>query len=211
MLGKLLEMEWPTVKQAPVTFSVVLLVGLGVGITSSYWFYKDRMDAQNERMVRIRIAAGLDKAPSKTALTDLTNLEIKQKASRLVERIREIVSIHHEHVNNLKSEKESTKWSEDKYRLLSDLEMQRSWKQFEVIRVDALMVSDELRARLSPHVHEKIVTATPHFRSADDPKAELTISRLATGPFLVDAAIFLASEIEELSKLQLDRLQPCAC
>lgn len=198
-------------KAGPTASLVVFLVGLVLGVGASTWFYKDRTDAQNERIVRYRIAAGLDKAPSKTALTDLPNLELKQKASRLVERIREIISIHNEHRNNLRREKESQKWSEDKYQLLLDQERQRSWKQFEEIRVDALMVSDELRARLSTHVHEKIVTATPHFRSADDPKAELSMSRLVTGPFLVDSAIFLASELEELSKLQLDKLQPCAC
>jgi hypothetical protein len=72
------------------------------------------------------------------------------------------------------------------------------------------MVNDELRARLSPHVQEKIVTAVPHFRPADDPKAIVSLLRL-TGSFGDISLVILAEELEELSKLSLVKLELCRC
>jgi hypothetical protein len=91
-----------------------------------------------------------------------------------------------------------------------DQEKQRAWKQFEIIRVDALMVCDELRSRLSPLVHEKVVTNTPTFRSSDEPKAEFSVARLLA-TVSIEGVDMLAGEIEHLSKLQLAKLETCAC
>ena len=211
MFDKLIDQEWPAMKQAPFLCLLLVCFGFFGGAGLSLWYFKDRMDDQNQRVERYKIAAGLAQPSQKTTLMDLNNYELKWKGSRLVERIREIIAIHHDHLDSLRKQKDGEKWSEERYKLLLDQEMRRAWNQFETIRVDALMISDELRARLPAPVHEKVVTATPHFRSADEPKAELSIARLATGPFLVDSAIFLAGEIEELSKLQLVKLETCTC
>jgi hypothetical protein len=211
MFDKLIEQEWPAMKQAPSLCLLLVCVGFLSGIGLGLWYFKDRMDDQNQKIDRYRIAAGLAQPTPKTSLMDLNNVELKGKANRLAARIREIISIHHGHWDDIRKRNDSEKWTDERYKLSLDQEMRRAWLQFETIRVDALMVSDELRARTSPQVHEKIVTATPHFRSADEPKAELSISRLATGPFLVSAAVFLAGELEELSKLQLVTLETCRC
>jgi hypothetical protein len=79
------------------------------------------------------------------------------------------------------------------------------------IRFDALMVNNDLRARIAPRVQEKVITAARKFTSADEPNATLTLHRFMLDRFAVSHARVLATEIEELSELEIDRLQPCEC
>lgn len=209
-LDSIIADEMPVIKKAPRIGVIVFICGATVGAACSYWYLSDRMSDQNERMTCLQISTGMAKPSAQTPLTCLTNAELKMKSSHLVERIREIVSIHKENSKSLAIEMQTNKMTADTYSVRIDQEKQRAWKQFDIIRVDALMVCDELRSRLSPLVHEKVVTNTPTFRSADEPKAELSVGRLLSA-VSIDGAGMLAGEIEHLSKLQLTKLEACAC
>jgi hypothetical protein len=201
---------FPIVKRSPFASIVLVLGGIVAGFLGTSFYFNDRVSDQKELIARLRIAAGISQPTAKTSMMELTNNELKSKGSRLVARIREISDIHSQHVTNIQKQKEAEKMTDEKYKILIDQEMHRALNQFETVRVDALMVTDELRARLSPHVREKILTAKPNFSSSDDPKADVNFARLAVGFGGVALAI-LAEEIEELSKLQLERLETCAC
>lgn len=177
-----------------------------------YILVNNRMSDQKEHLERLKIAAGMAKPSDSTALTELTNMELKQKATFLAGRIREIVEIFEQNWDGLEKERKRSNWSVEFFKELFAKEMRRAWRQFETVRVDSIMVADELRQRLPSHVHEKIVAGTLFFRSADDPKAELSISRLTLVPdFPVSTALILAGELEELSTLQLKKLEAGKC
>ena len=202
----------PVIKRSPFAGIVLVVSGVTVGVIVASIYFNDKVNDQKELIARLKIAAGISQPIAKTSIMELTNNELKSKSSRLVSRIREILQIHHDNEVSIKAEHINKSTKDDHYKLTLENESTRAWNQFETIRADAVMVSDELRARLSPHVHEKIITARPHFHSTDDPKAELSMTRLAVTPsFPVVNAMFLAEEIEELSKLQLERLETCAC
>lgn len=198
-------------KKSPLASIIICLMGLAIGVFGSHWFYNDRLSSQNERMERIKLAAGMATPSGKTSLTELTNYELKLKANRLVNRIREIVDIHWKHKSPIFTEKQSGRITAEEFKSRFDDENYRAWTQFETVRVEALMTLDELRERLPSRIREKIETAKPHFSSSDEPKAVFSPSRLITRPFLLDAALMLAGEIEELSKLQLETFTTCSC
>ncbi|UVT21857.1 MAG: hypothetical protein H8K03_08175 [Nitrospira sp.] len=202
---------WEAMKKSPLAGLSLLIIGFLVGGVCMKWYLDDRVSSQNERMERLKIAAGMAIPSAKTPLLELTNSELKFKANRLVERIRYIVEINHKHIDSRRNEKLQGQITDEQYRNRINEENYRAWMQFETIRVEALMTSDELRERLASRIREKIETAKPHFYSADEPKAEVSPLRLLTRPFIVDAALMLAGEIEELTKLQLERLETCKC
>lgn len=195
-------------KRSPLASAIILVAGIGLGCWGANWFYADRLADQQERMVRLTIAAGLSQPSPMTALTELTNRELKDKANRLVEKIRKIVLIHGDNLNRITKDAQVTKRSKEHWKTLWDQEEERATKDFDSIRVDALMISDELRARLAPHVHKKVMTAKPHFAPLDEPKADFPITRVLVR-MDPGAAQLLADELEELSKLQLERLEVC--
>jgi hypothetical protein len=107
--------QWPVIKQAPFICVIVFIGGAGMGVGGSYWYLHDRMSDQNERMARLQISTGMAKPSAQTPLTGLTNAELKLKSSHLVERIREIVSIHKENWKSIDRERQTNKMTEDTY------------------------------------------------------------------------------------------------
>lgn len=216
MFDHIIQEEWQNLKKSPFTAAVAVIVGFMLATGFWLWYYKDRIDVLQQNVVRYRMAAGLDKPNPKTTLTELTNTELKRKANSLAERIREIMAIHTDQMKAINIDPRNTA-DAAQYNARVDNEVQRALRQLEPVRVDAIMVNDELRARTPPRVLEKLVDTTPSFRSADDPKALVTMHRLNVhtlsqfAPFALSFAGLLANELEELSKLQLEKLEPCAC
>lgn len=143
-------------KKSPLASIIICLMGLVIGVFGSHWFYNDRLSSQNERMERIKLAAGMATPSEKTSLTELTNYELKLKANRLVNRIREIVDIHWKSKGPIFTEKQSGRITAEEATSRIDHENYRAWTQFETVRVDALMTLDELRERLPSRIREKI-------------------------------------------------------
>ena len=189
----------------------ILVIGLLMGWYCTRLYYLDRLNDQNERMERIRIAAGIAQPSPETGLTQYTNSELKIKAAQLAERIREVLTIHEQHRASIIEEKQAHKIKVEQWKIRMQEESRRAWKQFEPTRVDAFLVTDELRARLPSSVREKVLADTSPFGSADDPHAIAGMSRLASEPFNLQGAYSLAAELEELSKLQLPQLKTCTC
>ncbi len=191
--------------------SYILVIGLLMGWYFTRLYYLDRLNDQNERMERIKIAGGIAQPSPETSLTQYTNSELKMKAAHLAERIREVLTIHEQHRASIIEEKQDHKIKVEQWKIRMQEESKRAWKQFEPTRVDALLVADELRARLPSSVRDRVLPGSSSFTSADDPHSKASMSRLASEPFNLQGAYYLAGELEELSKLQLSQLKTCTC
>ena len=125
-------------KQAPFAFIAAIIVGVSLATVFWIWFYNDRIDVLKQSIVRYRIAAGLDKPTARTTMTELTNAELKRKALSLTEITREILSVHERHMKRIADDQKKGT-NQDQWPQLFKDENKRAWKQFETVRLDALM------------------------------------------------------------------------
>ncbi|MGC4096836.1 MAG: hypothetical protein QM706_06940 [Nitrospira sp.] len=189
----------------------IAAIGLLVGWYGTRLYYLDQLNDQNERMERIKITAGMAQPSPETGLTQYTNSELKIKAAHVMERIREVLTIHEQHRASIIEEKQDHKIKVEQWKIRMQEESRRAWKQFEPTRVDALLVADELRARLPSNVRDRVFPESSPFTSTDGFHSKASMSRLASEPFNLQGAYSLAAELEELSKLQLSQLKTCSC
>lgn len=163
-------------KQAPISAIGLLVTGLALGAGAASWYFHDRIseadrrastaveraerlvaDAERERD-RYKVAAGLTE-PASRALLALTNAELKTRARRSAVAIRTLYEEYRPVQADLQARLERKELTERQYWQLRNVAAQRVSDRFDnEARTEALLVSNELRSRLSAQALEHILT-----------------------------------------------------
>lgn len=201
------------IRENPIPFATFgLLVCVGTIVACRY-YYSDTVELLERRLVtaneiaqRYRMSAGIDRPDSRTRLSILTNIELREKGRNLVKRIREIRSIYERNTHGIDSESIDPKKPDDMKRWLK--EIKSGDRLMQEVRVDASLIIEEMRDRLSPEIRERVMKSLPHIQTDYSPDSDVLFwkTQLAGG-ILIGFADVIADEIEELTKLLPDTLE----
>jgi hypothetical protein len=162
-----IQKEWAVLKGAPLSFVILVVLGLLTGIAIGSWHYSGRLEEKDSQLSRYRVALGIDKA-SAGALIELNNEELRAKALATAARLHEMCISFRERGENLQKELAASKLSEkEKGERTSALIKQESDEFDQTTRTDAAIVEIELRRRLSPEAKASIVGLPPAFRGSN--------------------------------------------
>lgn len=198
-----LKKEWNVLKSAPFSFAGSILVGFLLAT----WYYsgqiaavKEQLNTKEGQISRYRVALSID-PPSKGALIELRNDELRPKAVATAAKLRELCASFRNRNERLQSELATSKLGEkEKAKRKFDLLKEESDEFDNTMRTDASLVEIELRRRLSPEAKASIVGLPPAFMASDG--GILNMLNITSGSG-IDAAFIcvLADGIEEMAKL----------
>jgi hypothetical protein len=141
-----LEREWSRVKDAPVVFVVLTLLGISTGWYLASFYYQGRLAEKDGLLARYRVALGIDK-PSQGNLIELTNEEMRAKAMSTAAALREFtVSLRNQTNSAVVGAKDDKDKAERSFRVLKEMSDEFDRK----LKADSNLVDNELRRRLGP-------------------------------------------------------------
>lgn len=166
-LVELVAKEWQTLKEAPITFLLVLIFAAFAGAYAARWLYAERIEVLQQRLSAkddqlAEYRERLHLAPAgQTAYSQLTNGELKQRALRLIGNIREFLERTGEEdrkvtfaqfaaMSMAKSEEEKNQLWHRQTEEMSRRSFQRSADYDRQFKVEAILLRDEILSRLPP-------------------------------------------------------------
>jgi hypothetical protein len=193
--------EWAALKGAPISFAILLVLGLSTGIGIASWHYSERMELKESQISRYRVALGID-ASSKGALIELNNWELQAKTANTVAKLRNLCRVFDKRGSAINAEATSGKLSKkEQAERMQALMKEVSDEYHRDLRSDFLNVNNELLRRLDPKVSASVVRG-PTISDADTGTLLGLPSVVPSGMGL--DMIFIcdyADQIEQLAKL----------
>ena len=160
-----LQQEWSTLKSAPVTFVLMLILGFLVAFLAVRWYYQgmletkdERLKAKDDQLDDYRERLHLISA-SGSKYSRLNHDELKQEAFDLVKRIRKFLTeerkrdysnftVYQSQMHDAKSDEERSRiWNDHTNKmLLGGLKLNTEYDNR--FKIDAIIMRDELLSRL---------------------------------------------------------------
>lgn len=196
--------EWRVLRQAPLSF--VILVGFSIVISGAgwFWYFKDRLDVLEQENDRLGRALGIGTNDNVNPLIRLTNKELCEKGTTAVRIMRSIVSYHNDQNTELNSKRRKREVTDIQFQELREKEQTRASEEFtDKVKVEAIRVLDELTKRVPVVARGQI--GLPRLNPADKRDPSVSLHRVIPSPMDVGFAPLLADNIEELCKALPDR------
>lgn len=164
----LLQQEWSTLKAAPVTFVLILILAFLAAFFALKWYYRGILETKNERLKAkddqlddYRQRLGLISA-SGSEFSRLNFEELKQRAIDLVTKIRQFLTQRQEESRRLDSiewqQMQEAKTEEDRKRIWntfinnqSQLSIKHNAEYDRQFKIDTILMRDEMLSRLPEH------------------------------------------------------------
>jgi len=191
--------EWRVLKNAPLSFMILIVLSISISGGAWLWYFKERIDAQEQHINRLSQALGIEKPDSIRPLMGLTNTEIKKKGLNVVQSIRSILSNHDNQNIGLSSQLRKREVTEVRFQELKDNEEKRAKEELAEINVQALMVHAELKQRVPGTAQMQF--GLPDINPADKRDASINVYRafLSSGVMSIQLEPLLANNIEEMA------------
>jgi len=193
-----IQREWAHVKDAPLVFVVLLILGTTTGWYIASVYYQGRIADKDGLLARYRVALGIDR-PSQGSLIELTNKEMRAKAMSTAAALREFtVSLRNQTDSAVAGAKDDKDKAERSFRILKAMSDEFDRK----LKADSNLVDNELRRRLGPEAVASIVGVPPSVFSASDKAAVSIIGMMPSGMGMsAGFAGTLADSIEQMARL----------
>jgi hypothetical protein len=197
--------EWEVLSKAPLTFILLLAIGILSGVGIGEWrdsgqmaSLREQVNQANGRISRYRVALGIDR-PSQSALVELNNQELALKAQSIVFQLRGLYRALNEKTEMLNKQVKDGKLKKDQVGEQWMQIMKETSEAFdENLASDALNIENELRKRMTPEAMSHVVRV-PAFVAGD---SRVTFLGLMRGSWMeIWMVNGLANEIEQMYKL----------
>jgi hypothetical protein len=186
---------------AMVIWAALIAVGLWAIDSGVMALYERRADLAEDNLQRYKVLVGEADPPDRTALTEMSNSDLKAFATRAYTGIRELSNGYRDRLNEGQQALAAGRIDEEAFARSRTTILEASARDYEAeFRVDAQMIRRELRNRLPRQVASQIVT-TPEMRPLDPRGANVQILDSMPTTFSFGIAEVVVREIEELAKL----------
>jgi hypothetical protein len=135
-----------------------ILIGLSIGLYGSWFVFSERLKEQDRLIARYRVALGIDPA-RKGALVELTNHELRAKASGTASHLRELCFTHRKRIDEVQAQADVDAKTKFNQKTAFDTEFSQVYAKD--YRADTTNVDLELRRRLVPKTVTGIIGITP--------------------------------------------------
>jgi hypothetical protein len=195
-----IQKEWTQLKSAPLTFFILMSLGVFGGVEIENWHLSERLDTKEGEIHRYRVALGIDEA-SKGALVELNNQELALKAQSTVVKLRALADAFETRLGSIKQLQDSNKVSTEQATKDRQSIIQEVSQNFDRnLASDAENLRNELRRRLSPEAIAHVVQVPAMWTENGTVSVPVMALFKGTGfdAFYIQG---LANEIEQMAKL----------
>jgi hypothetical protein len=193
-----IEHEWAQLRAAPVSFVMLLVLGVGAGLGIGTWYYSGRVSEKDGLIARYRVALGIDRS-SQGNLIELTGEEMRAKGLNTAAALRDMcVSLRNQTESAAAGATDDADKASRSLRILKEVSDEFDRK----LKADTYNVDNELRRRLGPKAVAAIVGVPPSVFSTSD-RAALDVTGLTPSGTGMSAGFVctLADSIEQMARL----------
>ena len=191
--------EARTIRAAPFSFFVFVIIGVSLGYGASTWYYSKQISDRDAQIGRYRVALGIDKG-SASALVELSNSELAAKAISSASSVRTLCFAFQKREALLGSATAGSKKQQDEWRKADNALMQGVSDEFDRdLKADFVNANNEVIRRLDPKSLGGVVRF-PIWRDAET-GAPVGMPSLMSGELEAPFLCSYADQLEQMAKL----------